>query len=200
MKFFIPVVAVICLATVGTTHPIDYTCSIVTTNVSVPSGAAVTANHTRQYERAPTEVQNETELEVMKDLASGLANAVTTTFTDNQRTMTTVAEDGHRGFDAAKVVWIVLGSVVAILIIIAAAGAILDCGVATARVCILCINWEKLWARRPTKTSKGVRQLELGHLSTQCQSADLTIKDDDDTSMLNPTDDPFPADSDLCAS
>ncbi|KAI8955955.1 hypothetical protein F4801DRAFT_574159 [Xylaria longipes] len=176
MKFSILVVPVLSLATVGTTHPIDYLRSGVRTNVSAPFDAAATANHTLKYERIPTEVQNEAEPEAMKDLTSDLANAVTTAFTDNKRETTTVAGDSHRDFVTSKVVWIVVGSIAAIIVIIAAAGAIFDCGILTIGVCIVCVNWEKLCARRPTKTSKGVRQLELAHLDIQRQSVSYNIE------------------------
>ncbi|TGJ87121.1 hypothetical protein E0Z10_g1666 [Xylaria hypoxylon] len=108
-------------------------------------------------------MQTETAVHTMKDTASSRMSTVTTTVTDITRRVVIVVEEGHP--EKARLLAIVAVSSVAFVIIVGVIG-----------VMVKFINWDALRAKRYKRTSKGVRDLERGHIGAHKESTSPNVE------------------------
>ncbi|KAI8955954.1 hypothetical protein F4801DRAFT_574158 [Xylaria longipes] len=90
---------------------------------------------------------------------------ITTVVTNISRRTIIVIEEGHSHVDKVVLAWVIIAALTAFFTIMALIGK-----------CITCGNWKRLCGKMPTRTSKGVQDLELGLWRNEEQNANPGVE------------------------
>ncbi|KAI0454427.1 hypothetical protein F5B21DRAFT_504330 [Xylaria acuta] len=133
--------------------------------LAAPSSATTLANTALPYEKPITRIVIGAEINTMGVTISDLINTIGTVVTGITRRTIIMVEEGHSHVDKVALVWIIIGVLIAFFAIMA-----------LIRDCIVYVDWEQLWGKLPTRTSKGVRDIELGLSRNEERNANPSVE------------------------